>query len=357
MNYWGIDFGTTNSALFGYIQNTHSDQFSQFQIMDSNGAPFSSVVAIDRMTEAIFVGEAAKARYYAAPQKYEFITSIKMVLEDDAWRCVIKNKVWTAVDVAAEILAALKSAASKMTYRLHEVVIAVPNGASGKMKQKLHLAAEKVGLKIVQFVTEPTAAFFANYNHLSTSRYVVVFDWGGGTLDVTVLECKLDGTIVERAKRSSNIAGDKIDEAVAVDIHRQLVDAQKTTKSFDQMSVSARGALLKECEYAKQTLNDGTRNGPISTWVQCLAYDGIVVNQELTRDHFDRVTETYVDNAMRLLQATLDDAHLNARQVNKVLVVGAFFSQKTQSGILQKEPLEFRIMEESLIRQRISGLF
>lgn len=340
LNFWGVDFGTTNSAMLGHLKDIHGSAYTLLEIRDSDGGPFSSVVAIDVDTNEVFVGYEAKNRYYTSPYQYKFISSIKTVLEDDSWQVQIRGKIWEAKDIAAEIFRQLKVSANKLTYHPSEIVVAVPNGASGKMKNKLNLAAQSVGLTIIQFITEPTAAFFANYNTLQNARRVVVFDWGGGTLDVTVLENQRDGTIVERAKKSLPLAGDKIDEAVALDIHRQVMETNTLNIPFRKMSLPAQGALLNECERAKRALNnpDASKSHIDKTLVQCMSYDGYVVRKELTLEHFQRITEVYVNQAMQILVSTIADAGLTEDKIDKVLVVGGSSNLKA-------------------IRARISGLF
>jgi molecular chaperone DnaK len=96
------------------------------------------------------------------PDNYAFIHSIKTVLEDDSWRLEVGGRVLYPVDVATEIFKKLKELAKNQTYSVTNVVVAVPNGATGKKRARIYEAAKRAGLEVRQFVTEPLAAFFAN---------------------------------------------------------------------------------------------------------------------------------------------------------------------------------------------------
>lgn len=312
---WGIDFGTTNSALFAYIGRYGSQPSSTN--FDDAGKPVPSVVAIDRQSGIVFVGREAKRRYLNNPRQYAYIHSVKTVLEDDSWRLEVAGRVLRPVDVAAEIFRKLKDLARERQYHVNRVVVAVPNGASGKKRARIYEAAKIAGLTVRQFVTEPLAAFFANFNHLRNERYVAVFDWGGGTLDITVLENRADGKIVELSKAGLQEAGDELNVAIAREIHRRLVDLRGLEKSFAEMPSIDRERLVEQCEKAKCGLSEKEEEV-----VALMDYGGLVVNESLTRRQMGDVIRPYVRRALELLSKVIAESKLTKEDIGKVLIVG-----------------------------------
>jgi len=312
---WGIDFGTTNSALFAYI-GRYGNRPSPVNFDDA-GKPVPSVVAIDRKSGLVYVGRDAKRRHLNDPNQYAYIHSVKSVLEDDSWRLEVAGRIWRPVDVAAEIFEKLKELARQLNYVVKDVVVAVPNGATGKKRTRIYEAARLAGLNVRQFVTEPLAAFFANYNSLRNERYVAVFDWGGGTLDITVLENRADGKIVELAKAGLAMAGDDLDESIAREIHRRLVDLHGFDKAFSEMSTIDREKLIEQCERAKCGLSDRDEEA-----IALLDYGGMVVNETLTRRQMSDVIRPQIRRALELLARVIDDSKLTKEEIGKVLIVG-----------------------------------
>lgn len=312
---WGIDFGTTNSALFGYIARYGSNPSPVN--FDEAGRPVPSVVAFDKSSGQAYVGREAKRRHLENPDNYVFIHSIKSVLEDDSWRLEVGGRVLYPVDVATEIFKKLKELAKNQMYSVTNVVVAVPNGATGKKRARIYEAAKRAGLEVRQFVTEPLAAFFANYNKLQNERYVAVFDWGGGTLDITVLENRTDGKIVELAKAGSEIAGDELDEAIAREIHRRLVDLEGFDKSYSEICSIDRERLIEQCEKVKCRLSEIEEDT-----VAVMNYGGEIVNETLTREQMSNILRPYVRRALELLARVIDESKLTKDEIGKVLIVG-----------------------------------
>ena len=313
---WGIDFGTTNSALFAYIGRYGSSNPSPINFDDA-GKPVPSVVAIDRSSGDVYVGRDAKRRHLEDPDKYAYVHSVKSVLEDDSWRIEVAGKIWRPVDVASEIFKKLKDLAGRQMYSVKDVVVAIPNGASGKKRARIHEAAQMAGLNIRQFVTEPVAAFFANHNYLKNERYVAVFDWGGGTLDITVLENRADRKIVELAKACLPLAGDALDEAIAREIHRRLVDLHGFDKAFSEMSDIDCERLIEQCEIAKCRLAEREEES-----IAVMDYGGAIVNETLTRRQLSDVIRPQVNRALELFARVIDESNLTKDAIGKVLIVG-----------------------------------
>ncbi len=314
---WGIDFGTTNSTLAAYIGGKYGSREPALVTFDDAGRPVPSVVAICKESGLVHVGRDAKKCHLSEPEKYEYVRSVKTILEDDAWHKNVAGKDWRAIDVAAEIFKKVKDIAERQSYILKDAVVAVPNAASGKKRDRIMEAARIAGIRIIQFVTEPVAAFFANYRTLQDERYVAVFDWGGGTLDITILENRADGKIVELAKEGMQLAGDDIDKAIAQDIHRRRCERHGLDRSFSEMPLLAQEMLVEECERAKCELRDKTE-----TKISLVDYGGKSVLEVFNQDNLSVVARPFVKKALDCLAKAIETSKLSRDDLGKILVVG-----------------------------------
>ena len=176
-NYFGIDFGTTSSATVGYsLANKKAECFFYG---DSEGRPIPSVIAIDKNNGEIFTGREAWDKKMELSESCEYIPSIKTLIDSDVNK-EIAGKLWTPVYMAESLFKTLKeSVRNRTAIDMEEATVAIPIGFSAKKREKLREAGRRAGIRITSFVSEPTAAFFANYEDLKSSSIVAVFDWGG----------------------------------------------------------------------------------------------------------------------------------------------------------------------------------
>ena len=205
--YFGIDFGTTNSATVGYIVKNQKLEYIKYG--DEEGRPIPSVVAIDRNTGEVYTGRRAWDKKMELSETCEYISSVKTSLDSEKKK-IIAGREWSNTDIATEVFQTLKRSVWDRTgIEMEEATVAIPIGFSSEKRIKLRQAAENAGIRIRSFVSESTAAFFANYNELKSSSLVAIFDWGGGTLDISVLRHN-DGKVSELATVGLEIAGDYI---------------------------------------------------------------------------------------------------------------------------------------------------
>lgn len=246
---YGIDFGTTNSACIGLTEANHRIPFGD----EYDGAPFPSFVAIDKVSGKVHTGRECWSKRQEFAQTCEIITSVKRYLGSDrSWK--IAGKEWTPSDIACEILKAMKKNVSNSgAGELKCATISVPVGFSFEKRADLRKAAEKAGIDISSFVSESTAAFFKFYENYKHMKNIGIIDWGGGTLDVSILENK-NGTIRELSTAGAPIGGDIIDHKLAEWAHREYSIQKNLNLSFDQMPAHDRDSLIYACEQAKKRL-------------------------------------------------------------------------------------------------------
>lgn len=322
ISFFGIDFGTTNSAAFSFTGI--GDDINPISYGDDEGRPFPSIVAINRANGEVITGRDAKDKRNELSENYEYITSIKTIIDSDAtWE--IAGDVWTPEDVAKEIFLALKKRVERNNENeLNDVVVAVPNGFSSAKKHHLRNAAKKAGIDIKMFISEPTAAFCSNYNDLKSCSNVAVFDWGGGTLDVSILNVK-NGKINELATSSMQYAGDDIDKKIAEKVHHIFMQQIKKNRphmykeiSVDDLDAKTKDQLMVRCENAKIkfedednvriSINNYGSFGPVS----CI----------LDYEDFRLLVDEDVEKALSVLDGTIVEAHENKVTIDKILCVG-----------------------------------
>jgi molecular chaperone DnaK len=309
MTTFGIDFGTTNSGAVE-LQN------STFRNYGNDGKPLPSVVAIDMATGKAKVGAEVKGRFleYRNDGNFHVIRSVKAFLGSDRhWPT--QRGAWTPVMVAAEILR--KLSAEVVRYGTEEGIRAatfsVPVGITLAATRALRKAAALAGIKVNGIVKESTAALFRYVHRICHCRYVVVFDWGGGTLDVSVLELR-GHTIYERYTKGMPRAGDEIDDAIARKVHAYFCDG---AVAFEAIRERERDALLTECERAKCKLSDDNE-----AYIQLPEYAGKPLISPIDRDFCRPVIEPIVRDAIELLAAAISRAKLSCDAIDEIVIIG-----------------------------------
>lgn len=323
--YFGIDFGTTSSATVSYAVMNHRPM--EFQYGD-DGRPIPSVVAIDKNTGEVYTGREAWDKKMELSESCVYISSVKTILDlEKTW--LIGTKEWTPVDVAAELFKTLKKSVKDRTdVDMNTATVAIPVGFSPKKREKLREAALKAGIKIQSFISEPTAAFFANYTELKSASNIAVFDWGGGTLDISVLQ-HTNGRVTELATNGKSVAGDEIDDKIAHRIHAKIARKKEQDVSFEDMPPKAQDMMRVRAERAKRALADDD-----TAVISLGSYGQFGVCRE-TIDYawFADIVEPEVSMAMSLLDETIRQSGLGISNIDQILMVGG----SSNLGPLQDE--------------------
>lgn len=251
MAYIGIDFGTTNTALVYF-----DDLKGKALVGDKNKQPLPSIVALNDLTGDVKVGTIVKRNIQTLQEdNYQIVLSIKTILDDPLKKWVINGKTWDTIDVAAEIFKTLKRNASERNYNFDKAVVSVPINFAASKKICLKKAASKAGILIEKFISEPTAAFIAHYEELQSFENIIVFDWGGGTLDISALKVK-NNTIQEIYTDNMYQAGDNIDEEFARVVYNNAkIEYGLKLIPFDDLPVTERDELIAKTEEAKIRLS------------------------------------------------------------------------------------------------------
>lgn len=313
--YFGIDFGTTNSATVGYLVMDQKPECVKYG--DDEGRPIPSAVAVDKQTGEIFTGRSAWDKKMELSETCEYISSVKTILDSEQMM-EIAGKEWSVVDVATEVFRCLKNNVMDRTgIIMEDAMVAIPVGFSSDKRARLRQAAKNAGINIRSFISEPTAAFFANYSELKSSSLVAVFDWGGGTLDVSVLQ-HINGKVIELSATGRNIAGDSIDQKIAQRIHAKIARKKGREIPFYDMPSSAQDMMRVRAERAKRMLaDDDTATISINHYGEYGA-----CRETLEYDWFTDIVAPEIDMAIECLEEAIHQSGVGLSNIDRIVMVG-----------------------------------
>lgn len=307
----GIDLGTTNSCV------AVMEGGKPVVIANTEGARTTpSVVAFTKTGERI-VGEPAKRQ--AVTNSDKTIASIKRHMGTD-YKVTIDDKKYSPQEISAMILQKLKAdAESYLGEKVTEAVITVPAYFNDAQRQATKDAGKIAGLDVKRIINEPTAAALAYGLDNEHEQKIMVYDLGGGTFDVSIIEIG-DGVIEVLATAGDNrLGGDDFDERVT----RYFIDEFKRMEGVDLSTDKMALQRLKEAaEKAKKELSAATTTNINLPFITATAEGPKHFDLNLTRAKFDELTHDLVERTATPVQNALRDAGLNASELAKVLLVG-----------------------------------
>ncbi|WP_105619798.1 molecular chaperone DnaK [Vallitalea okinawensis] len=307
----GIDLGTTNSCV------SVMEGGKPVVIANSEGARTTpSVVAFSKTDERL-VGEPAKRQAITNPDKT--IISIKRHMGTD-FKVTIDDKKYTPQEISAMTLQKLKKDAEDyLGEDVTEAVITVPAYFSDSQRQATKDAGKIAGLDVKRIINEPTAAALAYGLDNEHEQTIMVYDLGGGTFDVSLIEIG-EGVIEVLATSGDNrLGGDDFDDRVI----RFLVDEFKRTEGVDLSQDKMAMQRLKEAaEKAKKEVSTVTTTNINLPFITATAEGPKHLDVTLSRAKFDELTADLVERTMGPVRAALSDAGLEASELDKILLVG-----------------------------------
>ena len=307
----GIDLGTTNSCV------AVMEGGEAVVIPNAEGNRTTpSVVAFSKTGERM-VGQVAKRQAITNPDRT--ISSIKREMGSDH-RVNIDGKAYTPQEISAMILQKLKSdAEAYLGSPVTEAVITVPAYFTDAQRQATKDAGKIAGLDVKRIINEPTAAALAYGVDKEQAQKIMVYDLGGGTFDVSILEID-DGVIEVLATAGNNrLGGDDFDQCIM----KYLVSEFKRTEGIDLSGDKVAMQRLKEAaEKAKIELSGVTTSNINLPYITADATGPKHLDVTLTRAKFNELTGHLVDATMGPVRQAMSDAGLKASDLSKVLMVG-----------------------------------
>ena len=329
----GIDLGTTNSCVAVY------EGGEPVVITTAEGARTTpSVVAFSKTGERM-VGQVAKRQAITNPDRT--VISIKRDMGTDR-KVTIDDKTYTPQEISAMILQKLKTDAENyLGTPVTEAVITVPAYFSDAQRQATKDAGKIAGLDVKRIINEPTAAALAYGVDKENAQKILVFDLGGGTFDVSLLDIA-DGVIEVLATAGNNrLGGDDFDEKIMNYMADSFLKSDGIDLRNDKMALQR---LKEAAEKAKIELSGMTSTNINLPFITADATGPKHFDMTLTRAKFDELTADLVEKTMGPTKQVLSDAGLNPSQIDKVLLVGGSSRipavQEAVKKFIGKEPFK-----------------
>ena len=308
----GIDLGTTNSCV------SVLEGGEPVVIPNAEGNRTTpSIVAFTKNGERL-AGETAKRQAITNPDRT--IMSIKRHMGTD-YKVTIDGKDYTPQDISAMILMKLKAdAEAYLGEKVTEAVITVPAYFTDSQRQATKDAGKIAGLEVKRIINEPTAASLAYGLDRDTEQHkIMVFDLGGGTFDVSILELG-DGVFEVLATNGNNhLGGDDFDQLVMDYMAEAFKKENGVDLRQDKMSLQR---LKEAAEKAKKELSSTQTTNINLPFITATANGPLHLNMDLTRAKFDQLTSNLVEATMAPARKALEDAKLTAADIHKVILVG-----------------------------------
>lgn len=307
----GIDLGTTNSCV------AVMEGGKPVVIPNSEGSRTTpSVVAFTKAGERL-VGEPAKRQ--AVTNADRTISSIKRRIGTD-YKVTIDGKAYTPQEISAMILQKLKAdAEAYLGEKVSEAVITVPAYFNDAQRQATKDAGKIAGLEVKRIINEPTAAALAYGLDNEKEQKIMVYDLGGGTFDVSIIEIG-DGVIeVLATNGDTHLGGDDFDNKITDWLVSEFKKTEGVDLSVDKMALQR---LKEAAEKAKKELSTSTTTNINLPFITATSEGPKHLDMTLTRAKFDELTSDLIERTALPVQNALNDAGIKASNLGKVLLVG-----------------------------------
>ena len=328
----GIDLGTTNSVV------SVMEGGKPVVITNPEGSRLTpSVVGFTKTGERL-IGQRAKRQAVSNPDRT--IASIKRHMGEKDYKVSIDGKDYTPPEISAMILQKLKAdAEAYLGETVTQAVITVPAYFNDSQRQATKDAGKIAGLDVLRIVNEPTAASLAYGVDKGGEHTVLVFDLGGGTFDVSILELSEGMVEVKATSGDTHLGGDDFDHAVMNWMVEEFKKENGIDLSADKMSAQR---LLEAAEKAKIELSSMMETPINLPFITADATGPKHLDLKLTRAKFDELTHDLVERTMGPTRQAMSDAGLSASDIDKVLLVGGSSRipavQEAIKGYFGKEP-------------------
>lgn len=327
----GIDLGTTNSCM-AVMEGGEAVVIANAE----GGRTTPSVVGFSKTGERL-VGQVAKRQAVANPDRT--VVSIKRRMGTD-YKAKIDEKQYTPQEISAMVLQKMKTdAEAYLGEKIDKVVITVPAYFSDAQRQATKDAGRIAGLEVLRIVNEPTAAALAYGLDRGEDHTILVYDLGGGTFDVSILELG-DGVFEVKATSGNNrLGGDDFDEKVVTWLAEEFKKENGIDLRNDRMALQR---LKEAAEKAKIELSGLTSTGINLPFITAVNGEPKHLDLTLTRAKFDEVTADLVEATVGPTKRALADAGLEPKDIDKVILVGGSTRipavQERVKKLIGKEP-------------------
>jgi molecular chaperone DnaK len=307
----GIDLGTTNSVV-AVLEGGEPSVIANAE--GSRTTP--SVVAFAKNGE-VLVGEVAKRQ--AVTNVDRTIRSVKRQMGTD-WSVTIDGKKFTAQQISAFILQKLKrDAEAYLGETITDAVVTVPAYFSDAQRQATKEAGQIAGLNVLRIINEPTSAALAYHLEKEGEATILVFDLGGGTFDVSLLEVGEGVVEVKATSGDNHLGGDDWDQRIVDWLVKDFKNSYGTDLSKDKMALQR---LRETAEKTKIELSSSTESQINLPYITHSEQGPLHLDAKLTRAEFERMTADLLDRCKGPFQQVIKDAGIKLSEINHVVLVG-----------------------------------
>jgi molecular chaperone DnaK len=326
--YIGINFGTTNTSIV-YIRD---DEYGRQEValQDEGGQPFSSIVAIPKDGGKLLFGREVREKRNELSQTHEIFTSMKSYLgkkepTGEPKQLTVGSYKYNPKDVVSAYLKHIKEYI-ELHYNYFNLVIteasfSYPVDFTSEARKELCEAANNAGIKVKTLINESTAAYIAYRMEGRAFSKVMVLDWGGGTLDISIL--KLSGTKVhEIAVWGDHVGGDDIDLELAERVHSRIAaESGIDGERFEDMLPAECDQMIMRCEEAKISISDDGEDYPLT--IRNYGAYGIK-STNITAEQFNDIVEPIIKTrVLTAIDKALGKAGgLTPSSIDGVIIVG-----------------------------------
>jgi molecular chaperone DnaK len=330
----GIDLGTTNSVI------ATLDEGQPWVIPDEDGELLlPSVVGLSDSGD-LLVGQLARRQYAAAPDRT--VKSIKRQMGTD-FAVTLGDRTYSPQEVSAMILRSLKQRAETLLEtEVTQAVITVPAYFTDAQRQATKEAGEIAGFEVLQILNEPTAAALVFEVGSEETEFVLVYDLGGGTFDVSLVEITGAVTEVLASHGNNRLGGDDFDRQ----LQRHLSDLFLQTHGVEVPNDPAiQARLLMAAEKAKIELSENAFTTVREPFLVSQGETALHLEAEIAREDFENLIKPLLKGTLEAIDRTLSDADMTADDIDRVILVGGS----------TRIPLVQRLVEEHLLDTPVSS--
>ena len=322
----GIDLGTTNSVVSVFRRGV-----AETLSVDGRSA-LPSVVSF-RPEGSVLVGQAAKSRLLIDPENT--IASAKRFMGDRSKHYLIGERSLSPPDVAALVLGKLKtSAESALGEKIWDAVITVPAYFTEAQREETKRAGEEAGFNVLRLIPEPTAAAIAYGLDKGKDQTLMVYDLGGGTFDVSILQVRGNNFEVKAVGGDGNLGGDDFDAAIASWAASQF----KAQTGVDVLTENNREGLM-----ARQKLKETSETAKIELSQSDRAelsipdFFGRSLDLELTLAEYNALIAPLLERTVSAMRSVLKDAKMRPEDIDRVILVGGSTKNRAVRALVAKE--------------------
>ncbi|MEL4895838.1 Hsp70 family protein [Crocosphaera sp. Alani8] len=323
----GIDLGTTNSVVAAL------DNGQPWVLPDEEGSLIMPSCVGWSSTGSLLLGTEALRQYGAAPERT--VKSIKRKMGTDQ-KIKGGEKEYLPQEISAIILRGLVELAnSALGEAVTGAVITVPAYFTDAQRQATKEAGEIAGLEVLQILNEPTAAALTYEFRSPETEIVLVYDLGGGTFDVSIVEITAEVTEVLASHGNNHLGGDDFDQRLKQYFEEKFLNSHKVEVT-EEPAIEAR--LLRAAEECKLTLSEKTFTKVREAYLGSKGKKALHLELEVSRRDFESLIEPMLSETLSAIDRTLEDAELDAEDLDRVILVGGS----------TRIPLVRRLVEEHL---------